>query len=400
MTDILCRWLNEELRLSQIVEPKTFAQAFSSGYLFGEILHKYQLQNDFHMFMKKERSISRLNNFTRLEPTLHLLGISFNATTVHELMQEKQGVAAHIVYQLYISLERKKKADISGTVMKMMQPAATTSLRKKEHDFYCDRLHKLVKRDAQVNLEKISKHYQDKFQQVRSVVPNVEQRKKPLPVHDEKSKRIADRVSRQKLNDLMPCDQTTVDRAQKSPSHPSQRNLRKQQQQQQQQQRKEQQAQDVQNEIAQFETNKTGATSTLSHPALFGALPLDDSCRLTEVHGVKSKPGLQSNSLYIQQIRQRLDEDAMAREQRETRVDRFLVEQFKARQAEQDAQHEEYLVKRWTRQTKQEQRLVVQLLQIRKQKEVILNNRLFREEQIQQRREKDFQEALQSEAVR
>lgn len=35
-------------------EPKTFAQAFSSGYLFGEILHKYQLQNDFHMFMKKE----------------------------------------------------------------------------------------------------------------------------------------------------------------------------------------------------------------------------------------------------------------------------------------------------------------------------------------------------------
>lgn len=68
----------------------------------------------------------------------------------------------------------------------------------------CDlfqRLHKLVKRDAQVNLEKISKHYQDKFQQVRSVVPNVEQRKKPLPVHDEKSKRIADRVM-QKYQDF------------------------------------------------------------------------------------------------------------------------------------------------------------------------------------------------------
>lgn len=66
----------------------------------------------------------------------------------------------------------------------------------------------------------------------------------------------------------------------------------------------------------------------------------------------------------------------------------------------QEARRDEQLVCRLTRQTQQEQRLAAQLLQIRRQKDVILENRLFREEQYRQRRERDFQEALEREAVR
>lgn len=58
------------------------------------------------------------------------------------------------------------------------------------------------------------------------------------------------------------------------------------------------------------------------------------------------------------------------------------------------------MMRRLTRQTKQEQRLVAELMQIRRQKDVIRENRLFREQQYQQRREKDIQEALDREAVR
>lgn len=43
---------------------------------------------------------------------------------------------------------------------------------------------------------------------------------------------------------------------------------------------------------------------------------------------------LQSNSKYIQEIRQRLEENAVAREQKEQRLDRFLVEQLKAHEAQ------------------------------------------------------------------
>uniref|UniRef100_A0A7N6BWI8 Calponin-homology (CH) domain-containing protein n=1 Tax=Anabas testudineus TaxID=64144 RepID=A0A7N6BWI8_ANATE len=176
MSEILCRWLNQELRLSKLVEPKTFAKDFSSGYLIGEVLHKYQLQNDFSMFMKK---------------------------------------------------------------------------------------------------------------------------------------------------DSLDC----------------------------------------------------------------------------EVPGSGTKLILQSNSKYIQEIRQRLEENAIAHEQRRKRRDRFLLEQLKAHEAQEEAQREEQLVKRLTRQTQQEQRLAAQLLQIRMQKEVIWENRLFREQQYQQRRDRDFREALEKEAA-
>ena len=66
----------------------------------------------------------------------------------------------------------------------------------------------------------------------------------------------------------------------------------------------------------------------------------------------------------------------------------------------QDAQRDEQLVRRLTRQTEQERRLVAQLLQVRAQKEVLRENRLFREQQYQEQRERDFLEALEREAVR
>ena len=47
-----------------------------------------------------------------------------------------------------------------------------------------------------------------------------------------------------------------------------------------------------------------------------------------------SKLILQSNSKYIQDIRNRLEENAVAREWRGKRVDRFLVEQRKAHEAQ------------------------------------------------------------------
>lgn len=157
-----------------------------------------------------------------------------------------------------------------------------------------------------------------------------------------------------------------------------------------------------------------------------------------------------------------MGENAVARDERENRLDRFLVQQLKAHEAQevkllafhcnvkicfvnrnkyglrrcrnsvspvcvysfissavcylifviltsltsllcialQEARREDQLVKRLTRQTQQEQRLAAQLLQIRGQKEVIWENRLFREQQHQQRRERDLQEALEKEAVR
>uniref|UniRef100_A0A672IYT4 Sperm flagellar 2 n=1 Tax=Salarias fasciatus TaxID=181472 RepID=A0A672IYT4_SALFA len=314
MSEILCRWLNQELQLSRVVEPKTLARDFSNGYLIGEVLHKYQLQSDFSL-----TSISKVNNFTRLEPTLKLLGISFNINTAQDLMQEKQGAATHLLYQLYDSLEKKKKAELSGTMMEIMQPAAIAKLHKKEHEIYSDFFFfsKVKKKALMELLFYLSLYYW-------FVVGN-----------------------------LAFCHNVICNlHLFSSSGHP-------------------------------FPPND----------------PFGGSSQGCEVPGGETKLILQSNSKYLQEIRQRLEENAVACEQRQKRCDRFLVEQLKAHEAQEEARRDEQLVKRLTRQTRQEQRLAAQLLQIRMQKEVIVKNRLFREQQYQQRREKDFQEALDREAA-
>ena len=51
------------------------------------------------------------------------------------------------------------------------------------------------------------------------------------------------------------------------------------------------------------------------------------------------------------------------------------------------------------RQSQQERRIAVQLLQTRHEKEVIRNNRLLREKEYEERRLKEFDEALNREKV-
>lgn len=57
------------------------------------------------------------------------------------------------------------------------------------------------------------------------------------------------------------------------------------------------------------------------------------------------------------------------------------------------------MVNRLMRQSQQERRIAVQLLQARHEKEVVRNNRILREHQYQERRLRDFEDALNREAV-
>uniref|UniRef100_A0A3B3UH20 Sperm flagellar 2 n=1 Tax=Poecilia latipinna TaxID=48699 RepID=A0A3B3UH20_9TELE len=258
--------------------------------LFGEILHKYQMQEDFHMFLKSDSSNAKTNNFSRLEPSFKLLGVSFNKSTAQDLMKEKHGVATNLLYQLYVALEEKKPAGISRVVK-------LPTLQKRESEIHS-------------NVRTLNKCVRVVYLSFILII-------------------------------FSPSDQSIP------------------------------------------------VDSSLSAVIQEAEVPADKP----------DKVALQSNTKYIQGIRQQLKESAVAREERQKRVDRFLMEQYKARESQQEAQLEEQMVRRLTRQTQQEQRLAEQLMQIRRQKEVILENRLFREEQYRRQREKDFREALDKEAV-
>ncbi|XP_009578971.1 PREDICTED: sperm flagellar protein 2-like, partial [Fulmarus glacialis] len=64
-----------------------------------------------------------------------------------------------------------------------------------------------------------------------------------------------------------------------------------------------------------------------------------------------------------------------------------------------EAYREEQLIYRLVRQSQQERRIAVQLMHVRHEKEVLRQNRIFREKQYEERRLKEFQEALDREAA-
>lgn len=73
-------------------------------------------------------SEAKLNNFCRLEPTLRLLEISFDTNVARDVMSERQGTAARLLYELFVALNKKTKKNVSGTAMETMRPAAATKL--------------------------------------------------------------------------------------------------------------------------------------------------------------------------------------------------------------------------------------------------------------------------------
>lgn len=84
----------------------------------------------------------------------------------------------------------------------------------------------------------------------------------------------------------------------------------------------------VQNEIAQFESNKKKVG-----PYPPGALHPRACHQDLDVSESGAKLISEPNDKYIQDIRKRLDEKTAAREQREKKLQRFVIEQMKAREA-------------------------------------------------------------------
>uniref|UniRef100_A0A8C7E2W2 Sperm flagellar 2 n=1 Tax=Naja naja TaxID=35670 RepID=A0A8C7E2W2_NAJNA len=291
---------------------KSFAREFSSGYLIGELLNKYELQEDFDQFSQSRLANAKLNNFSRMEPTLQLLGVQFDQNVARSIMTEQHGAAIKLVYQLYVALEKKKKAGLTGVAMDAMRPSANKIAEKRRQN-----------------------EIMAKIQAAVIQIP------KPLPQHTDKA------IEDHKL------------------------------------QKKKKEAEvsyDSNNNIMQY---KATAKKPLQAQELATAKPV-----ITELLNTYS------DDEYIRKIQKRLEEDTFAREQREKRRRKMLREQFIAHEAQEEAYREEQLINRLMRQSQQERRIAVQLMHVRHEKEVLWQNRIYREKQFEERRLKEFQEAL------
>ncbi|XP_045421539.1 sperm flagellar protein 2 isoform X1 [Lemur catta] len=390
MSDILCQWLNQELKVSRTVSPKSFAKAFSSGYLIGEVLHKFELQDDFSEFSESRVSGAKLNNFSRLEPTLHLLGVQFDQNVAHGIITEKPGAATKLLYQLYIALQRKKKSGLTGMEMQTMQPLTNLNLQNMKSDAFRERLKNLIPRQTDFNLMRVTYRFQEKHKHMKEDLARV---------HSEKFKRFQklqeeqrcfkiekQRISRRRQNEIMAQIQAAIIQIPKPTSNCTLKALEAQKM-----MKKKKEAEDVANEIKKFEAlikKDLQAKESASKTSL-------DTAGQTTTDLLNTY----SDDDYIKKIQKRLEEDAFAREQREKRRRRLLMDQLIAHEAQEEAYREEQLIHRLMRQSQQERRIAVQLMHVRHEKEVLWQNRIVREKQYEERRLKEFQDALDREAA-
>ncbi|XP_070194777.1 sperm flagellar protein 2-like isoform X3 [Littorina saxatilis] len=403
MTDILCRWLNTELNVAQKVDQSSFAREFSSGYLIGEVLHKYQLQDDFDQFSQSRTADSKLNNFTRLEPTLHLLGIPFDTNLAHDVMTEKHGIATRLMYQMYIALNNKKKANLTGVAMETQRPAAPAKLNAIESGIYKEnsgdgeRLKHVTPRQTDLNLEQVASRFHE--HQIRMEQTAFRERflesENRLKQQQEQRHVLLERsrLLHAKQSEMVAKIKAATVHIPKPPAH------QKKTAQELKIMRRKREADETIDSISKFEDK---LKMMLLPPTDDGGDELDvsyilkrDEDRGDTVNLIK----VSSNDEYICKIRKRLQEDGAAREEREKRRRKVLGEQMSAHQSQEEARREEMMVNRLMRQSQQERRIAVQLLQARHEKEVIRNNRIMREQQYQERRLKDFEDALNRESV-
>ncbi|XP_033035240.1 sperm flagellar protein 2 isoform X4 [Trachypithecus francoisi] len=332
MSEILCQWLNKELKVSRTVSPKSFAKAFSSGYLLGEVLHKFELQDDFSEFLDSRVSSAKLNNFSRLEPTLHLLGVQFDQNVVHGIITEKPGVATKLLYQLYIALQKKKKSGLTGVEMQTMQPLTNLRLQHVKSETFREQY--------------LNRRRQNEMAKIQAAIIQIP---KPASNHTLKA------LEAQKMM------------------------------------KKKKEAEDVANEIKKFEAlikKDLQAKESASKTSL-------DTAGQTTTDLLNTY----SDDEYIKKIRKRLEENAFALEQREKRRRKWLMDQLIAYEAQEEAYREEQLINRLMRQSQQERRIASQLMHVRHEKEVLRQNRIFREKQYEERRRKEYQDALDREAA-
>ncbi|XP_050185218.1 sperm flagellar protein 2 isoform X11 [Myiozetetes cayanensis] len=402
MSRILCEWLNQEVKLSRHVVPGSFPEEFSNGYLLGEILHKYGLQDDFKQFSQSRAADAKDNNFSRLEPTLHLLGVQFNENVAQDIMTGQHGAATKLLYELYVALEKKRKAKHPGVVMEAIRPTATT--KSIESVLYPERLKTLVPRQADLQLQQISERFETKSKAVADKIARThfaeQQRAQKLQEGQRAQDIEKDHIGRRRQNEVEHRIQTAVLKVPKPPPRPTIKAIEAKKL------LKKREAENVYKEIDKFEKSMAGNAfelhSQVTDSDMQESLQTQKLQETTQETTAQTKPELlsvYSDGEYIKKIQKRLEEDTFAREQRAKRRRKMLMDQLLAHESEEKAYREEQLIYRLMKQSQHERRIATQLMHVRHEKEVLRQNRIFREKQYEERRQKEFQEALDREAA-
>ncbi|NXY55651.1 SPEF2 protein, partial [Callaeas wilsoni] len=192
-------------------------------------------------------------------------------------------------------------------------------------------------------------------------------------------------IGRKRQNEVMAGIQTAFIQIQKQTSRPTIKSFEAKRL-----MKKKREAENVYKEIEKFENDMQELLQTQK----FQEKPLE-----TTPETKAELLNTYSDDEYIRKIQKRVEEDTFAREQRAKRRRKMLTDQLAAHKGQEKAYWEEQLIDRLMKQSQHERRIAAQLMHVQHEKEVLRQNRIFRKKQYEERRQKEFQEALDREAA-
>lgn len=439
MAHILARWLNEEIKLSAPIDTGTggLDRYFQSGYFLGELFYHYSLQPDFHKTFTRANNLeSAIKNYIQIAKTLRdHLDIELSPGRAYQIIMVQPGAAAQLIYDIKAKIYRKRMTPCTAklenskltTSEERYEPSGkngvdfssplrtpevgftTTATQNKakymdmEHRFFAERLKGFVKRgDRELFLDvqtpKVQPH--DGLKQALLGVRSSHRRTSPLPPVKSLKKQSANDFAFSK-------GKQNANKAERSgQSHQDFKLLQQKIDQFEQQQNQDNLFSKPPRQLFSNESESSLEVETQTNVVPKNLTVVDspvvekqDTAEIAcEDHSEDASSDFEESARKTQtRIREKRLEAEANRKGREQRRRKLLLSQQSANLDIEKAKYEELLLKNLLHQSRQEQRMTEQLALSRKEKEVMIQNYQFREQQYQERRQKDFEEALERE---
>ena len=116
MVSLLVDWVNKELNLD--LTESSLETELSSGFLLGALLHRHNQLPRHDKLRRRSTPDAKIQNFCLLEPELNRLGVKFDSKIAKGIMDKHHGIAAMVLYQMKIALDKLAEQQQRPTVGK------------------------------------------------------------------------------------------------------------------------------------------------------------------------------------------------------------------------------------------------------------------------------------------
>ena len=430
--------------LSRPLPGETFEEAFASGYGLGELLSRCGMQPDFHEFQQKHTPEAMVANFSRLQQTLGRMGIELTSQTANQIMAGVNGVAAELLYQIKVRLDTLRQelgtnnesgSYLSRTLGVSTKPslglleARQAKGERKRYDAVISKVFEDTLKTRAQNPSQLDMAFRlQKFSETAAHLEaeKLASRREELDTRDMIART---RHSQMRAATLQRREQLEARKERDLAAHLAIRDrqreferdeLRIELAMRERKQRKKQAARynatvELADGIAEFERNLRSVADGPKFPssranatASAGALASTDAetmptysniTPLEHLQNIKTKlPDArrmrEEGMEYLGRMRGKRAEETAARKERERRRRKAVLEESAAQASMEEHRREAELLDSLRTGAAEEQRLAAELWKLRQEKEVMRENRAFRESQYAERRARDLEESL------